>query len=65
MYIGQTSKSLEERAQAGGRNYRECRRFYNAIQKYSWDAFVPEILETVQTVDEANEREKYYISKFL
>ena len=64
VYIGQTSKSLEERAQADGRNYRECRRFYNAIQKYSWEAFVPEILETVQTVDEANEREIYYISKF-
>lgn len=64
VYIGQTSRSLEERAQAGGRNYHECRRFYNAIQKYSWDAFVPEILETVHTVDEANEREIYYISKF-
>lgn len=64
VYIGQTSKSLEERAQAGGRNYRECRRFYNAIQKYSWEAFAPEILEIVQTVEEANEREIYYISKF-
>ena len=63
MYIGQTSKSLEERAQ-GGRNYRECRRFYNAIQKYSWESFVPEILETVTTVEEANDREIYYIAKF-
>lgn len=64
VYIGQTSKTLEERAQTGGRNYRECRRFYNAIQKYSWDAFIPEILETVATADEANCREMYYISKF-
>ena len=64
VYIGQTSKALKERAQACGRNYRECRRFYNAIQKYSWDAFVPEVIEIVSTVDEANEREIYYISKY-
>lgn len=61
VYIGQTSKTLEERAQSNGRNYRECRRFYNAIQKYSWDAFVPEILEVVNTIEDANIKEAYYI----
>ena len=64
VYIGQTSKTLEERAQANGRNYRECWRFYNAIQKYSWDTFTPEILETVNTVEEANVREQYYIALY-
>lgn len=64
VYIGQTSKSLEERAQANGRNYRECRRFYAAIQKYSWSAFKPDVLEVVDTVDEANEREAYYINLY-
>lgn len=64
VYIGQTSKSLKERAQANGRNYRECRRFYNAILKYSWDSFIPEVLEVVDTVEMANEREQYYIALY-
>ena len=64
VYIGQTSKTLEERAQANGRNYRECRLFYSAIKKYSWESFYPEILETVDTVEEANEREMYYIALY-
>lgn len=64
VYIGQTRNSLADRAQSNGRNYRECRRFYAAIKKYSWDAFIPYVLETVETVDEANEREAYYISLY-
>lgn len=64
VYIGQTSRTLEARAQAYGHNYCECRRFYNAIQKYGWDAFVPEVIEVVQTIEEANEREAYYIAAF-
>ena len=64
VYIGQTHKTMEERAQTNGRNYRECRRFYAAIQKYSWSSFIPEILETVKTIDEANEREIYYINLY-
>lgn len=64
VYIGQTSKSLEERAQTNGRNYRECRRFYAAIQKYSWDAFKPDVLEIVDSVEDANEREIYYINLY-
>lgn len=61
MYIGQTSNSLEKRAGARGRNYIECRRFYTDIKKYTWKSFIPEILETVQTFEEANKRERYYI----
>lgn len=64
VYIGQTCKTLQERAQANGRNYRECRRFYAAIKKYSWASFVPEILETVDTIEEANTREIYYINLY-
>lgn len=64
VYIGQTCKTMEERAQANGHNYRECRRFYAAIKKHSWSSFIPEILETVETVDEANEREVYYINLY-
>ena len=64
VYIGQTSLSLEERSQRGGHNYRECRRFYNAIQKYGWDSFIPTILEDNLTLEEANKKEEYYISLY-
>ena len=64
VYIGQTSKTLDERAQSKGRNYRESARFYNAILKYGWDAFVPTIITTVETQEEANQLERYYISKY-
>lgn len=64
VYIGQTRHTLEERAQKDGRNYAGSRKFYNAIQKYSWDAFVPEILAEVETEEEANKLEEYYIALY-
>lgn len=64
VYIGQTSTSLESRAQSNGNNYRGSRHFYNAIQKYSWSSFTPEILATVETSDEANCAEQYYIKLY-
>lgn len=64
VYIGQTSKTLEERARTNGFNYRGCRRFYNAIERYGWSSFEPEILEEVNSVEEANEREIYYINLY-
>lgn len=64
VYIGQTSKTLAERAQANGRNYKECRKFYAAIQKYGWDSFEPDILADDLTLDEANRLETFYINFF-
>lgn len=64
VYIGQTIKSLEERAQSNGGNYRQCPKFYNAIKKYGWDAFVPEIIDTADTKKEADEKEKFYIKVY-
>lgn len=64
VYIGRTSKTLAERAQKNGSNYKSCRRFYQAIQEYSWESFVPEILETVDTLEEANKLEAYYINQY-
>lgn len=61
VYIGQTTTSLERRAQNNGSNYKESRRFYDAIKKYSWQAFVPEILMIAETQDEADIAEKFYI----
>lgn len=63
IYIGQTCKTLEQRADKG-RNYKGSRYFYSAINKYGFDAFVAEILEDGLTKEEADEREMYYISKY-
>lgn len=63
IYIGQTSKTLEERAKNGS-NYKGSRYFYHAIQKYGWDNFIPEILEDNLDRDEANIKEEYYISLY-
>ena len=64
VYIGQTKCTLKERAQSGGRNYRECRKFYNAIQKYGWNSFSGEILVDGLTADEANRLERFYIMQY-
>ena len=64
VYIGQTIKSLSKRAGKNGINYLPCTRFYKAIQKYSWESFVPEVLCEVQTHEEANTMEQYYISYY-
>lgn len=65
VYIGQTSVSLEERAQTNGRNYRECRRFYDAIQQYGWGSFTPDVLCEVDTEEEADEAERYFIAMYM
>ena len=63
-YIGQTCKSLSERAGKDGINYKACPLFWRAIQRHGWESFVPEILESGLTLEEANEREKYWISYY-
>lgn len=61
IYIGQTSKSLEERCGCNGRNYSHSSYFYSAICKYGWENFSHEILESNLIPEEAADREKYYI----
>ena len=62
IYIGQTSQTLEERAQLNGSNYKTCPRFWQAIQHDGWENFVPEILkDNIKTADSANYWEEYYI----
>lgn len=63
IYIGQTKNTLEQRA-INGTNYKGSTYFYNAIQKYGWNNFKPEILEDNLTLEEANQKEEYYISLF-
>lgn len=64
IYIGQTCKTLKERAKRNGLNYNECSYFWNAIQKHGWDNFECEILLDNLTQEEANYWEEYYIKKF-
>ena len=62
VYIGQTCRSLRERAGCNGINYKDCIRFYRAILKYGWDSFYCEILKDGLSQEEANYWECYYIS---
>lgn len=62
-YIGQTKQSLERRFEKG-KAYKNCVLFYNAIQKYGWENFEHEILETNLSLEDANVREAYYISLY-
>ncbi len=47
-YVGQTVKTIAERAGKNGANYKTEWLFWRAIQKYGWDAFECKILETVE-----------------
>lgn len=62
-YIGQTIRSLKERAGKDGVQYTNCSIFFRAIQKYGFNNFQFEILEEVK-LELIDEREKYYIEKY-
>ena len=64
VYIGRTCTTLKKRAGSKGRGYESCWHFYNAIQKYGWENFEPEILEERLTNKEATDKELYYINYF-
>lgn len=55
-YVGITSMPPKRRW-ANGRGYRSNRLFYRAIQKYGWDGFAHEILESGLTKQSAYEKE--------
>lgn len=55
-YVGITSTSPERRWKKG-RGYRSNVLFYRAIQKYGWDGFIHEILESGLTKQSAYEKE--------
>lgn len=62
-YIGMTCQTLERRARANGEGYIGCDAFYHAIQKYGWENFTHEILETGLTYEDACEKECFHIKK--
>lgn len=65
VYIGQScSSSLEERSGSNGCRYKGCTKFYNAIQRYGWDAFDHIVLADNLTLEEANQLEASYITQY-
>ena len=63
-YIGITSRTLSERARPNGTGYKSSTHFYNAIQKYGWDAFAPAILYEGLSKDAACLKEQELISQY-
>lgn len=61
VYIGLTCQSPPEKRWQNGNGYKQCARFWNAIQKYGWDNFNHEIMFTQLSFDEAREKEKELI----
>lgn len=59
-YVGQTCQNPETRWRNGS-GYKNQGVIGKAIDKYGWENFSHIILETVETQEEADEREKYYI----
>lgn len=62
-YIGITNNTVK-RWYGKGKHYDGCPRFFNAIQKYGWDNFTHKVIERGLTIEEANERERFYIAKY-
>ena len=61
VYIGQTN-NIKNRWKPSA--YKQCVKFYNAIQKYGWDNFEHEILANNLTLEEANELETKFIIEY-
>ena len=62
-YIGQTCQDPKIRWR-NGKGYKPCIKFYNAIQKYGWENFSHQILESNLTLEQANQKEIYYIKLY-
>lgn len=63
IYIGQTKQKLNARWR-DGEGYKTQPYFYKAIQKYGWDNFEHIILEENLTLEQANNKEEYWIAYY-
>lgn len=63
-YVGQTKHSPKKRAGKNGIKYNKCSYFWNAIQKYGWDAFGLITIKTGLSKEEADRLETFYIRMF-
>ena len=62
-YIGITKLKLERRWKKGV-GYKSQKIFYGAIKKYGWENFEHEIIDVVDSMKEALEKESYYIKLY-
>lgn len=62
-YVGMTASPLKIRF-GNGVNYSKTSRFGMAIENFGWDNIEHEVLETGLTLEEAYEKEKYYIKYY-
>jgi group I intron endonuclease len=63
-YVGQTWKTIEQRAQHNGKNYKGCPKFWRAIKKYGWDNFKVEVVCLAVEQNDADFWEKHFITIF-
>lgn len=63
IYVGITCQKVEKRWRKG-KAYKNNKKLYSAIQKYGWDNFSKEIIETGLKENEAPARERFYIEKY-
>lgn len=63
-YVGRSCNSQDVRAGTNGYGYRNCRAFWNAIQKYGWENFKYEVLETGIQCEDIEVRENYWIEYY-
>ena len=73
VYIGQTkAKNPISRWKNGGKGYYRINKYgnyqqpamVNAINKYPWDEWEHEIIDSCESISEANKLEQYYIAKY-
>lgn len=64
-YIGQTRKVVSARFSQHIRTAKngENTHLYNAMRKYGYDVFIVEEMEKVNTLEELNDRERYWIAQ--
>lgn len=64
VYIGITCQYPPEKRWQNGNGYKQCSRFWNAIQKYGWDNFTHTILYNNLSFEDAVLKEKELISLY-
>jgi hypothetical protein len=62
VYIGQTIRDLETRLKEHRRK-KHCM-MYKAFNKYGYENFTAEVIDTADTIEELNEKEMYWISYY-
>jgi group I intron endonuclease len=63
-YVGQTMRKLSQRWTEHNSSKKGCVVLSNAIKKYGRDGFTIEEIDKASSLEELNEKEKYFINKY-